>query len=1683
MFVLIWIGAVPVARAQYGNEWIDPGRTYWKFRVGAEGICRIPKSELDAAGIPATVSGTDFLLYRDGREIALYTSTEATLSGADYLEFYGYPADGKADKELYLDPAKQADEDICLFSDTAAYFLTYAAGAHLRYHAVSTPIPAVPPSPPLFRWQTLSFHGKNAYLQGKSTQKNNHFYSSQFDAGEGYIDALANAGATISKTFATPNRVSAPVNAVLRLSTLAYNYYDSAHKIYVYFNNVLQADSTYGAADNKKFRILIPAASLNASNTLSSRHYATAPSPDWYGWASWSLEYPANFTVTGLDYVPFRLDASSVQQYLEFTGFRHGGVAPRLYDLSNNKWYTGDISVSGQTRFYIDALPAPAQMVLCAAQGSRVDTLSTVRQLRFTDYNAAVNQGDYIIISHRNFTGGAGGKDYIGDYKNYRSSAAGGNYRVVVASTEDLYDQFAYGVDAHPLGIRHFLDYAYDKWSAKPAYVFLVGKPILLNQYRKYQSLAGEYNYEGHVPAFGNPGSDIDFVNDRNTWKMKMAISRLPAWTGAEVSAYLDKVRAYEAALAPAALPTPATELWKKEVLHIAGGDGTTPNLQSSILLPTLNDCKDIISRKPLGSHVTTVAKNTKGLPSTIADKTIDSLVAGGLSMITYYGHGSAYSLDYNLRSPSGYNSLPKIPFFSAFGCAISDIFQLAQSKTVSEDWVMVRNSGAIASLAPSNLGFTSFHNRYMPAMYRFLSGSYSGRSIGDLYKACNDSLSVYATPGVTSSSLTHLECYILQGDPVLRLPQPAGKPDFYVDNKGLSAFPVAVTTARDSFRLTIGCYNLGRMTGDTVKIKVEHRNPAGTTVAISTLSIPGLLYSQAISLNIPVNKTRDVGLNRYRVSIDPDNQYEEVSEANNMAELEVFIYSDNIVPVYPEHFGIVYQPGLTLKASTLNVFRGSGAYLFELDTTELFNSPVRKQARLTGRGGLISWKPLLSMSDSTVYYWRCAIDSPVNGTYNWANSSFIYLKDGSAGWNQSHYYQYRYNTRDSLLYGTDRQFRYQQSNMELRVINAVLELPAPYTFYQYSPFCKVLKNGSDLQTLDCNAYGTIQFIVIDSASGTVQENPEGGQQGSIGPCQPFRNRFAFCYSLATSVSRNAAMKFLDSIPDGYYVLVKNMIQHPQWRSYYINKWMDDTLVNGSGRSLYHSMRNLGFTRIDSFYQERAFSMLCRKGSATFPVQQYVAKSVDELIDITYTLPITDHKGKMSSVTVGPVAAWKTLRWRTSGEYDTAMPADSSSVKIMGIDATDRETVVYEGGGRDVNIDFINARTYPRLRLQWYSQDTVWHTAPQLDYWRILYHPLPEAALDPAAWYRFRDTVHTGEEVHMETAISSLNEIPMDSMLLRYRVIDAKGVSHAIADKRFRKLGGNDTLHVSLAFDPKPYPGLNYLFLEANPENDQPELYHPNNLGYLPFVVKTDESDPVIDVTFDGEHILDRDIISSRPFIKVLMRDENKYMALIDTSHMKLFMRYPSDGNSVRRRISFDGSQCRFIPADMSSGKNEAFIEYRPEFTEDGIYQLFVSGEDASGNGAGSGADYSISFEVVNRSTISNLLNYPNPFSTATSFVFTLTGWQVPSQMKIQILTVTGKVVREISKQELGPIRIGRNRTEYQWDGRDQYGQELGNGVYLYRVVTSIDGKDIERRNSAADRFYKNGYSKMYIMR
>jgi len=72
-----------------------------------------------------------------------------------------------------------------------------------------------------------------------------------------------------------------------------------------------------------------------------------------------------------------------------------------------------------------------------------------------------------------------------------------------------------------------------------------------------------------------------------------------------------------------------------------------------------------------------------------------------------------------------------------------------------------------------------------------------------------------------------------------------------------------------------------------------------------------------------------------------------------------------------------------------------------------------------------------------------------------------------------------------------------------------------------------------------------------------------------------------------------------------------------------------------------------------------------------------------------------------------------------------------------------------------------------------------------------------------------------------------------------------------------------------------------------------------------------------------------------------------------------------------------------------------------------------------------------------------------------------------------------------LSKEQLGNIRVGVNRTDYKWDGTDEFGNKLANGIYLYRVITShSDGETINPyRNENVDGFFTKGFGKLAILR
>jgi hypothetical protein len=273
------------------------------------------------------------------------------------------------------------------------------------------------------------------------------------------------------------------------------------------------------------------------------------------------------------------------------------------------------------------------------------------------------------------------------------------------------------------------------------------------------------------------------------------------------------------------------------------------------------------------------------------------------------------------------------------------------------------------------------------------------------------------------------------------------------------------------------------------------------------------------------------------------------------------------------------------------------------------------------------------------------------------------------------------------------------------------------------------------------------------------------------------------------------------------------------------------------------------------------------------------------------------------------------------------------------------------------------------------------------------------------------------------------------------------------------------------------FVGKNVFQVFVNPK-DQPEQYFDNNVLQISFTIENDKTNPILDVAFDGQHIMNGDIVSPSPLISINLNDENKFLIKNSAQGIEIFLQKP--GQLTPDQITTTSPEI-ISSGHVAGSMNTYRIEYHPKNLQDGIHTLIVQGTDSSGNKSAL-QRYEIKFEVINEVAISYFYPYPNPFSSNTRFVFTLTGNEIPEDLKIQIMTVTGKVIREITKSEIGPIHIGNNKTDYAWDGTDEFGDRLANGVYLYRVILK-GADDFKHRETAGDHSFKKSWGKIYILR
>jgi hypothetical protein len=1684
ILLILFICSGFLAKAQtYNNEWIDYSKTYFKFKIGSDGLYRISQSTLNSLGLGSTPA-QDLQLWRNGQEITLYTSVASGALGAsDYIEFWGHMNDGKPDNQLYRDPNLQLNDHWSLQTDTSFYFLTVnSSTANKRYTVATNNVAGnTLPAEPYFI-HTMGTYFKDRINSGFATiVVDVYVYSSAYDEGEGWTSYDIGGGATLPVTHNNLYVYSGGPSPSFSINAAGNALNQRMFKVNI--NGTQVIEQTMDFFNDIKAQTTFSLSLLNSAATTVDIVNECVPANDRMVVAQYEIKYPRQFNFDNQKNFSFELPANINGNYLEITNFNYGSTAPVLYDITNNNRYVADISDPTKCKFALLPSSVNRKLILVNEEASNITAVTSFQTRNFINYGLAANQGDYIIISNPLLYSGAGGSNPVDDYKTYRSSAAGGSYNAKIYDVNQLVDQFGFGIKKHPSSVKNFLQYAYNNYTSTPKSVFLIGKGVNYAAYRVNENssdpvVQSDLEKLNLVPTFGSPASDNLLTCYDGNNIPTIPVGRLSAINADEVALYLKKVKDYELAQAFASCAS-VDKAWMKNVVHVIGA--SEPLL--TILRLLMDKYGGTISDTLYGGYVSSFYKASNDIEQLTSEQ-LRQLFEQGISLITYFGHSSASTLEFNLDDPMSYNNQGKYPVFITLGCNAGNIYNFNQNRfvtkeTVSENFVFAPDRGSIAFIATTSLGIVQYLDILNTENYKAISVTKYGSPLGDIMKEAI-ARTFDNTTQFDFYARVHCEQISINGDPALKY-NTFAKPDYVIEPEMVKITPAFVSVAETSFRVNAQILNIGRATNKNIVIEVKRTYPDGTTEVVRRDTIPGIRFMDSIILNLPIVATRDKGLNKITITVDADDDVQESCEGNNVASKDIFIYEDEARPVYPYNYAIINKQNIKLVASTANPFAASKLYTMEMDTTEFFNSPFKITKTLTSTGGVLEFTPGITFTDSTVYYWRVS-QTPASGQPKWNNASFVYLASSDPGFNQSHFYQHTKSLNQKITYDSvSRKWYYDSVLNNLYIRSGVF----PTSFNQAAAFSVTVNDVNFIRSV-CGV-GKIVFNTFDERSFKAWFNSPGpatpGRYGSDDVC--FSDRaWNFQYNLKDSSSRGRAVAFMDTIPDGDFVVVRNCSGTTLSSTTYAADWKNDTTFLGPGNSLYHRLLGQGFTTIDSFYKPRAWIFVYQKNRPSFTPRFIFSDDIYDPITLSVNCRTLDSVGYMTSPVFGPAKAWKQLKWR--GNTEDVAAGDAPTVDVIGVDQNGNESTLYSGvdlSSQDFDISAINTSAYPYVKLKMRNIDSIYFTPYQMRYWRLTDVPAPEGAIAPNIFFQMKDTVDVGEPLDFRVCFKNISDVPFDSLKVKMIITDKNNVQNIIPVPRQRPLIAGDTLTVRIPVDTRHLPGNNTLFVNVNPDFDQPEQYLFNNFGFRNLYVKPDSLNPIMDVTFDGVHILNRDIVSSKPHILIKLKDEAKWMVLTDTSLLTVKVRYP---NGSLRRFYFSNDTLKFTPAGPAPNTdNTAAIDFLPYFEEDGDYELIVSGKDMSNNQAGT-IEYRVGFQVINTPMISNMLNYPNPFTTSTAFVFTLTGSDVPQNIKIEIMTITGKIVREITKDELGPLHIGRNITEFKWDGTDQYGQKLANGIYLYRVVTNLNGKKLDKfrgEGDDTDKYFNKGYGKMYLMR
>jgi len=208
--------------------------------------------------------------------------------------------------------------------------------------------------------------------------------------------------------------------------------------------------------------------------------------------------------------------------------------------------------------------------------------------------------------------------------------------------------------------------------------------------------------------------------------------------------------------------------------------------------------------------------------------------------------------------------------------------------------------------------------------------------------------------------------------------------------------------------------------------------------------------------------------------------------------------------------------------------------------------------------------------------------------------------------------------------------------------------------------------------------------------------------------------------------------------------------------------------------------------------------------------------------------------------------------------------------------------------------------------------------------------------------------------------------------------------------------------------------------------------------GAFTLLENGDHQGPEIEITVEGQIYTSGGYVPDRPKISALVQDPGGVHSTPGSWWLAV------DNQTV------DTSQ---VAVSLDPNGQVLTLSLNPTFAV-GPHTVRVMAQDLSGNASTD----TIAFQVAGQFNLNFVGNYPNPMKDQTYFAYSLTE-QTTEPVEIRIYTVSGRLVKVLRSNSAEEINYG----EIYWDGRDEEGMIIANGVYFYKILARRDDQSIER--------------------